>query len=314
MRTTTVLVGMALLTLGVAAGAEAQRPTPRAEPRVQPRAERVTVARGGWLGVLFREPDGDEETMVVGNVMRDSPAARAGLQAGDTVTLWNGRRDVGTAMRERALEPGDTVRVRVRRGTQREIAIVAGNRPQTVVFSGQSPDGEDLYIIRPREIERQMRVFSDSLMVRADSLHQKLQLMMRDSLGARLREFEFKELPELQAQLRAMEFPDFGRDGFVFELGTRSVAGAEFAEMNEGLAPHFGTDEGVIVLKVAAETPAARAGLQAGDVVVRVNDQPVSEIAELRRAVARAQTRAPRTVTLHVVRRGQRRDLQMRWE
>jgi S1-C subfamily serine protease len=314
MRTTTVLIGTALLTLGIAAGAEAQRPAPRAQPRVQPRAERVAVARG-WLGILFREADGDEETMVVGNVMRDSPAARAGLQVGDTVTLWNGRRDVETAMRERALEPGDTVRVRVRRGgAQRELTIVAGNRPQTVVFSGQSPEGEDLYIIRPREIERQMRVFSDSLMVRADSLHQKLQLMLRDSLGARLREFEFKELPQLQAQLRAMEFPEFGRDGFVFELGTRSVAGAEFAEMNEGLAPHFGTDEGVLVLKVAAETPAARAGLQAGDVVVRVNDQPVSEIAELRRAVARAQTRAPRTVTLQVVRRGQRTDLQMRWE
>ena len=310
-----VLIGAALLTMGVAVGAEAQRPTPRAEPRVETRPDRVVVARG-WLGIVFRGAEG--EVQVVRDVMRDSPAGRAGLQVGDTVLLWNGRRDVSTAMRERALEPGDTVRVRVRRGTERDrdLTIVAGRLPQTVVYSGQGADGEDLFVIRPRELQERMRVFSDSMRVRADSLHEKLELLWRDSLAMRYRDFERTELPRLEEQFREMQrsMPRLSGEGFVFELGTRSVAGAEFAPMNRGLAAYFGSDEGVLVINVASGTPAARAGLQAGDVVVRVNDQAVSAVDELRRAVARAQTRDPRTVTLQVLRRGERRDLQMRWE
>jgi hypothetical protein len=209
------------------------------------------------------------------------------------------------------------VRVRVRRGSQRDrdVTIVASSRPETVIYSSRSDDGDDVVVIRPREIERPLRMFSDSMFVHMDSLFQHLQLRLRDSLGVHFREFERNQLPRIQDQLREMERSmSASGDRFVFELGTRSVAGAEFAEMNEGLSSYFGTDEGVVVLKVASGTPAARAGLQAGDVVVRVNDQAVSAISELRSAVARAQTRDSRAVTLQVIRRGQRRALEMRWE
>src|SRR5687768_857049 len=101
-----MVFGAMLIAMGVAAGAEAQRPTPRPAPRVEERPTRVAVARG-WLGLSLRPTEG--EVSVVGEVMRGSPAARAGLQPGDTVTLWNGRRDVSTAIGERPLEPGDTV-------------------------------------------------------------------------------------------------------------------------------------------------------------------------------------------------------------
>ena len=37
-----------------------------------------------------------------------------------------------------------------------------------------------------------------------------------------------------------------------------------------------------------AEGPAARAGIQAGDVIVRVNEQSVENIDELRRAISRS--------------------------
>jgi predicted metalloprotease with PDZ domain len=308
-----MIFGAMLVAMGVA-GAEAQQPTPRPAPRVEERPARVAAARG-WLGMTLRTTDG--EVTVVGEVMRSSPAARAGVQAGDTVTLWNGRRDVSTAIGDRPLEPGDTVRLRVRRGSQRELnlAVVAGSRPEALVL-GRGDDGEDVVVIRPRELERSMRIFSDSMIVGMDSLFQSLQLRLRDSLGVHFREFERNELPRIREELREMErnLPRISGERLVFELGTRSVAGAEFAEINEGLAPHFGTDEGVLVLKVASGTPAARAGLRAGDVVIRVNDQPVAAIDELRRGVARAQTRDPRAVTLHVLRSGQRRELQMRWE
>ena len=265
---------------------------------------RVAVARG-WLGIMFL-PSETGEALVVGDVSPNSPAARAGLQVGDTVTLWNGRRDVATASRERPLQAGDTVQLRVRRGRERErtLTIVASGRAETILSRRRSADGDEVFEIRPDALARQMRIFSDSLVIRADSLHQRIQ-----------RDFERMAIPEFEAQIRRME-DAMGRwdgDAFVVSLGQRSVAGAEFAEVNEGLSSYFGTDDGVLVLKVAPETPAARAGLQAGDVVVRVDDQPVGAINELRRAVARAQTRDARSVKLQVLRKGQRRELEMRW-
>jgi C-terminal processing protease CtpA/Prc len=305
MRKTLILIGAALLTVGTAAThLEAQTMPSRGQARVS--------APRGRLGMMYRPTN---ETVVVTDVLRDSPAERAGLQVGDTITLWNGRRDVATAMGERDLQPGDTVRVRVRRGPRREetLAIVAAERPESVVMRRRGDDGEDVVVIRPEALTRRMRVMSDSLMLRADSLHQRIELLMRDSLGPRLRDFERRQLPEIEARFRELEGA-FDGEAFMIDLGRRSVAGAEFAEVNEGLASYFGTDDGVLVLKVAPETPAARAGLQAGDVVVRVDGQEVGAIAELRRAVARAQGRTGRSVRLEVLRKSQRRELEMRWE
>jgi S1-C subfamily serine protease len=246
-------------------------------------------------------------------VAPETPAARAGVQRGDTVTRWNGRRDVATATRERALQPGDTVRLRVRRGPQRDetLAVVAAERPD-IIASRRGPDGEEIIVIRPESVARQMRIMSDSLIVRADSLHERIQLLMRDSIGPRLREFERTQLPRIEERLKRME-EAFDGDEFVISLGQRSVAGAEFAEVNEGLSSYFGTDDGVLVLKVAPETPAARAGLRPGDVVVEVDDQEIDAISELRRAVSRAQARESRSVKLEVLRKGQRRELELRW-
>ncbi|MBW3628748.1 MAG: PDZ domain-containing protein [Gemmatimonadetes bacterium] len=298
-----MLVGAVLLTLGsVAAEVEAQRMPPRG-------AQGRVLAARGRLGMMFREV---EDRVIVTNVLRDSPAEGAGVQVGDTISLWNGRRDVAIAMRERPLQPGDTVRVRVRRGAERDqtLAMVAADVPERVLSARRTEDGDEVIVVRPEAIERRMRGLSDSLMVRADSLHERLQLLMRDSLGPRLRELERNQLPEIEARLR--RFAD--GESIVIDLGRRSVAGAEFTEVNAGLAEYFGTDDGVLVLKVAPETPAARAGLQAGDVVVRADGETVGAISELRRVVARAQSRDDRRVKLEVLRRSQRRELEMSWE
>lgn len=94
-------------------------------------------------------------------------------------------------------------------------------------------------------------------------------------------------------------------------LGSRSVAGAEFSELNEGLADYFGTDRGVLVLRVAPDTPAARSGLRAGDVVVSAGGQSVERVHEIREAVLESRDR---DVELVVVRRGARQGLRLRWE
>jgi hypothetical protein len=85
-------------------------------------------------------------------------------------------------------------------------------------------------------------------------------------------------------------------------LGMRAVAGAELAPLNEGLSEYFGATDGVLVLNAREGTPAARAGLRAGDVIVRVGDTTVRSITELRRTIDRAPA-GP--IALGVLRRGQ---------
>jgi hypothetical protein len=73
--------------------------------------------------------------------------------------------------------------------------------------------------------------------------------------------------------------PGDGPDGGVWmtrELGG-GYLGVELLPMTEELRAHFGvpTDRGVLVSRVEEDSPAAKAGLQAGDVVVRLDGEKV---------------------------------------
>lgn len=71
------------------------------------------------------------------------------------------------------------------------------------------------------------------------------------------------------------------------EVGLRAVAGAELAELGPGLADYFEAKAGLLVLRVAPRTPADRAGLRPGDVVVSADGRPLLSVDDLRRTVAR---------------------------
>ena len=161
-----------------------------------------------------------------------------------------------------------------------------------------------------RESQREMaralreRFHMDSLAINADSLQRSFRMLYRDSLGSRLR--------ELSDEIRLM-VPE-GTSRTVIALGSRSVAGAEFEEMNEGLSSYFGTDEGALVLRVSPGTPAAQAGLRAGDVVLEADGRDVNSVDDLRSALARAQRNRPRAVELEILRKGRRESVDLRWE
>ena len=100
---------------------------------------------------------------------------------------------------------------------------------------------------------------------------------------------------------------------FIHLLGERGVAGAEFVELNPGLAQYFaGVTEGVLTVRVAPATPAARARLEPGDVVVSVEGRPVRSVGELRAALLNVGAAKPQEVRLEVVRKGERQELVLR--
>jgi membrane-associated protease RseP (regulator of RpoE activity) len=83
-------------------------------------------------------------------------------------------------------------------------------------------------------------------------------------------------------------------------LGSNRVAGAEVIDLRPGLAEYFRVDSGVLVVDVAPGTPAAIAGIQAGDVIVNLDRVQVRTVDALRLGISRAGDTLP--VTL--VRRG----------
>ncbi len=95
----------------------------------------------GWLGV-YLEPEGKDA--VLAEVVPGSPAAKAGLQAGD-VMLAVGDQAIASAdeftTAIRKASPGDRLRLKIRRQDRESIVVVKlGERPTRRHGSARSPD------------------------------------------------------------------------------------------------------------------------------------------------------------------------------
>jgi serine protease Do len=63
--------------------------------------------------------------------------------------------------------------------------------------------------------------------------------------------------------------------------GARGRLGARLQPLTEQLAQYFGAKEGVLVSSVDADSPAAKAGLKAGDVITTVNGRTVNDTRDI---------------------------------
>jgi len=82
--------------------------------------------------------------------------------------------------------------------------------------------------------------------------------------------FKFEVLPEIQKP-------------FLQFWGERKYIGVSLQELNPELAEYFGADEGtgLLVTKVTKDSPAAKAGLKVGDVIVTAEGKKVNQATEL---------------------------------
>lgn len=81
-----------------------------------------------------------------------------------------------------------------------------------------------------------------------------------------------------------------------YVLGQNRAAGAEVVDLRPELAAYFHVDGGVLVVDVPEGTPAHMAGLQPGDVVIRVDGKSVRSIPDLREGLARSANPLPLTL------------------
>lgn len=290
--------------------------------------------------------------VLIAHVRRGSPAEAAGVDEGDVVVRINGRPAIESYRDLELREGDTVqFRIR-RGDDERDVSIVAAPRPHApgtrfgitrsgdgpMVFVG--PDSMPLQAITMRIDSLQTRLlqldtgeirfhmdslitlFSDSANVfirrmpgmefrivgpDMERLEGSLERLDTDRFRLDSEAFDVEtEVFELQDRLEGLERP------FFLELGRRSAAGAELAEMNEGLRRYFDNVQGgALVIDVSPNTPAARAGLEAGDVIVRAGGREVNDPEDVRRALMGEEDGS---VPLEVVRQGRRREITLQWE
>ncbi|MBZ0112182.1 MAG: PDZ domain-containing protein, partial [Thermoanaerobaculia bacterium] len=77
--------------------------------------------------------------------------------------------------------------------------------------------------------------------------------------------------------------------------GERGYLGVHVLEISDELRSHWGLagDRGVLVSRVVADSPASRAGLEVGDVLLAVDGSPVESSWDLKRLIAPRQAKEP---------------------
>lgn len=252
------LVSAFIISAATAGIAAAQ--TPQSAPKSEPKVFAWTMeSSGGYLGVQTEEISKenfskfglrDVRGVAIGKVVDGSPAAAAGLQNGDVIVKVNG--DEITSGRKLTrliseISPDHTAKVTVlRNGSEKDVTVTLGKRP-TPKFA----DGNFAFSF-PGE------------------------------------NFDFKDLPELKNLPRMPAAPGEPNapEPFVFAFGNRRQIGVGLTPLTKQLGDHFGVESGALVNNVREDSPAAKAGLKAGDIIVEADGKAVKNEADVIRAIA----------------------------
>jgi serine protease Do len=101
-----------------------------------------------------------------------------------------------------------------------------------------------------------------------------------------LERFRMPELPEMPAMPRFREFERRLPDIEIYSSRAGRL-GVQLEDVEDQLAEYFGVKNGALVTSVAKDTPAARAGIKAGDVITKVNGEAVEDTRDIRRELRR---------------------------
>jgi serine protease Do len=189
--------------------------------------------------------------VLVQDVRDGSPASRAGLRSGEIVVEFDGERVRGARQFTRLVRETPAGR------SVRSSVVRDGARREVTI----TPDAaEDRLTMAFPDIER--------------SIERGLRAMPRDF------DFDF----ELPVPPEPPQAP--GAPGRYFARGR---LGLTLSPLSDQLATYFGVKQGVLVSSVAADSPASRAGIRAGDVITQVNGREVNDASDLVRATRDAQ-------------------------
>ena len=246
---------------------------------------------GGYLGVTQSELDEETaeeaglrkaEGVLILSVFDDTPADDAGIEAGDVIVEFGGKKVESMAefvemVRDR--EPGDKVKMRARRdGRRKSFRVTLGEREQSLTLKGLP---SNLF----------MKKFSGGDKPDCAPFGH----------GKRLEKI-FMCPPE-----------NMGLAKMLHGMPGRARLGVDVRDLDGDLAEYFkGADAGALVLGVHEGSAAEKAGLKDGDVIVQLGDAKVGCVSELREAVSEVAGEGETELVLY--RKGKRKNLSVEIE
>jgi serine protease Do len=233
---------------------------------------------GSYLGVQTQAVNKDNYAkfglrevrgVAVEKVVETSPAAAAGLQAGDVILKFNGE-DVSSARKLTRLigevDPDHQAKITIsRNGREQEITATLAKRPAPKLADGS---------------------FYRVPMPDVPNVAPMPNMIPRGEL-----------LP------RVYGMPGGEGQSFVWRAGEGRVIGVGVTALTEQLATHYGVENGVLINEVRENSPAAKAGLKAGDIIVEIDGKAVKGELDIMKAV---NAKKEGDVQLAIVRDGKR--------
>lgn len=242
---------------------EPARPAKREDRRL-----RIVMGGGSHLGVRLEDVDKDdvkrlklpeEKGALVKSVLEDSPADKAGLKAGDVIVRYHGESVLGASQLSRLVREtpsGRTVPIEVVRdgAAQKLTATLDGDEHRAFGLAGDLGEFDIPVPMVPEP-----------------------------------------PVPPLPPKM-PHGFERFGKralldDHFMWFADEPRKLGLEFQEVSGQLAKYFklADDSGVLVTSVLADGPAGKAGLKAGDLILKFDGRSVRDGDDLQRAVRKAE-------------------------
>jgi S1-C subfamily serine protease len=187
-------------------------------------------------------------------VVEGSPAEKAGLKENDVIVSLNGRRvdsvrELQRLLSETPAERNVSIEV-MRNGSHQTFSATLSKRSNS--FNMVMPELNGNFFGQGEDAKKRME-----------------ELFKRQKDGV-------KVFP-----------PDFGNFTFVTPGGFQTFRGSRLGVMAESLtdqlAEYFGVKggRGVLITEVSPNSAAAKAGLKAGDVIISVNDEKISDVTGL---------------------------------
>jgi len=212
---------------------------------------RRMLGGGGRLGVSIEDASGG---VTVTHVQGDSAADKAGVRQGDVVVRLAGENVRSAAQLARLVRETPA-------GREVDIEVSRGGSTQKLSATLREPDRDRLFTFRPGG---------------GEDFH-----------------FEMPEMPEMPEIPDVPEIADVPEPPVPpapprihrFFMGQGRKLGLSYQELGDQLAGYFKVDGGVLVTHVEEDGPAAKAGIKAGDVIVRVGGHSIKDGGDLRDAI-----------------------------
>ena len=231
----------------------------------------VTILRmfGPQLGLRLEEVDSDavarlklkeEKGALVVEVLEDSAAAKAGLRKDDVILRFQGESVLTAAQLTRLVRD-------VPAGRKVDIDIVRSGGPMKVTATLQRQN-----LIEPGEIGKSMEMLKERL-----GELDRGTLRFRDGRGS-----EGRTLP------RGFNFKFDENGPWANDTSAgRGRLGITYTDIEGQLAAYFKApkESAVLVNSVVEGSAAAKAGVKAGDLIIKLGEKPVEEGSDLREAI-----------------------------